>query len=90
MEIEYPLSLAADPKHRMLGEIMEDAGGLPMTLPTTIEQLRAIVVLNYNRGVDNERERCAKLAENLIVPETGGLYCGCPQEIADLIRKGDD
>jgi hypothetical protein len=42
-----------------------------------------------NEAVLAERERCAKIAESFEVPETGGLYCGCPEEIAAAIRRNE-
>ncbi len=64
-----------------IGEFLErDEGASPMKLPTTLDQLRAIVVTNMLR----ERERCAKIAE---------LYAegsdGAPEQIAEEIREGE-
>lgn len=57
----------ADKRNMFAGEIAEAAGGFPMTLPTSVEELRKVCVLNFNRGADQERERCAKIANSVSV-----------------------
>ena len=49
----------------------------------------AIAISGLVRDLEVEWERCAKVAEQYDAPETGGLYCGCPEDIAAEIRKGE-
>jgi hypothetical protein len=68
-----------------LGELIERMGGpFPMGVPSTVEELRAIVALNVMR----ERERCALIAEHYHddAPDQPGC---CWKEIAQEIRKGE-
>ena len=69
-------------KPQFLGEVMEESGGLPMCLPVSVDELRAIVILNINR----ERERCAKIADKYA---ECGSYHNWAEEIAEEIRKGE-
>jgi len=78
------MTIAGEP--RFLGEIMEECGGpFPMTLPQTVEQLRAVVVINVLR----ERERCANLVETF---DANGMpferNSRASKVLAELIRKG--
>ena len=45
------------------------------------------------KAIATERERCAKIAEahaeEMLGIETGGLYCGCGEDIAAKIRSGE-
>jgi hypothetical protein len=67
-----------------LGEVMERMGGpFPMGVPSTVEELRAIVALNVMR----ERERCANVAESYYGREFCDDYTA--DKIAAEIRKGE-
>jgi hypothetical protein len=74
-------------KPQFLGEVMEEwQSGLPMSLPTSKEELRKIVLLNLMR----ERERCAKIAEERAA-RMGSDYNPCAvmaSSIAKEIRDG--
>jgi hypothetical protein len=70
-----------------LGELIERMGGpFPMGVPSTVEELRAIVALNVMR----ERERCANIAEERAA-RMGSDYNPCAvmaSSIAKEIRDG--
>ena len=53
----------------------------------------AVLARYTEAAVAAERERCAKIAEahaeEMLGIETGGLYCGCGEDIAAKIRSGE-
>ena len=88
--ILLPAGIGHNPGKPILEKLADAARGeYVCTNPVTVSEdcLRNIAEVNFRRAAEQERERCAKVAEAFDCEETS--RCRCNRDIAAAIRRGE-